>query len=173
MKYDLANSRKSVTLLYVGILCYDDLTVDPRRVGDGSGAFHVIKIACKLTDLLIHRVILLSHVHNIAVVFPVEDEKAFRVLRKLLVFPAVGVKGDLIQQDKAVACVVLTEIGEIDLIASFYVIVTKDTLVFALTFGNPLKFLRRYLRKHSGFATAGQTEEAGYHRLRGLVVQSP
>lgn len=138
MENDLGESRESVALLYVGVLGNDYLTVDPCGIGYRSGTLHVVKIACELPDLLVDSVILLCNIDHVAVVLPVKDEKTLRVLREILELPAVGVEGDLVEQNKTVACVVLTEIGEIDPVTPFYVVVAEDALVFAFAFGDPL-----------------------------------
>lgn len=163
MKDYLNYSGESIALLYVGVLSYDDLTVNPCGIGEWSGTLHVVEVTRKLSDLLVHRVVLLSDIYDIAVVLPMEDEESLTVFGELLELPAVGVECDLVQKNKTIACIILTEIGKINLVTALDVIVTEDTLVLGLSFGYPFQFLRRDLRKHGGFSAARQTKETSYH----------
>lgn len=154
MKQDLSNTRETVSLLYVSVLSYDDLPVYPSSICDRTGALHVVEIGCKLADFFVDRIVLLRHVDHITVVLAMQNKEPFAIVTEFLKLPAVGVKCDLVEQDKTVAGVVKTEIGKVNLVTAFYVVVAENALVFALPFPDPLQFLRGDLRKHGRLAAS-------------------
>lgn len=132
MEHDLSYTWETVTLLYVGILSNNDLPVYPRSICDRTRALHVVEIGCKLADFFVDRIILLRHVDHITVVLAMQNKEPFAIVTEFLELPAVGVKCDLVEQDKTVAGIVKSEVAKVDLVTAFYVIVAKDTFILAL-----------------------------------------